>query len=89
MIRNMSKDLALRRMAARITMLGEVANMELLLAAARGPDAAPPWLEMLEGAVRSGALPNREMVEPEASSNSEQKAGTAGAVPRHGHSPLG
>lgn len=88
MIKNMSKDLALRRMAARITMLGEVANMELLLAAARGPDAAPPWLEMLEGAVRSGALPNQEMVELEAFSNVEQKPAPARAVPRHGHSPL-
>lgn len=85
MIKNMSKELALRRMAARITMLGEVANMELLLAAARGPDAAPPWLEMLEGAVRSGAIPNHQMVETQALSNVEQKPASAETVPKHGH----
>jgi hypothetical protein len=89
MLKNLSKEVALRRLAARITVLGEVANMELLMAAARGPNAAPAWLEMLEGAIQSGAIPNQQMVELEVPASSEQQPAPMGVIVQPGDSPAG
>lgn len=61
-IENLLQAIDSRRMAARISMLGEMSLIELHLAAAGLVANPPAWMQRLELAARADRLPNRELM---------------------------
>jgi hypothetical protein len=81
-IEKLLQEIDSRRMAARISMLGELSLIDLHLAAAGLMASPPAWMQRLELAARNDRLPNRELVEA-THDGMKQEAATEADLPLH------